>query len=88
MHNEVQWASYNEEEQELFCVPQTGQLGPMCVSNRKKKHCSSKLGGFFFLNQTFRHKCIVQRNITRAHPLYTIRCEDWQLAKLVKIDLR
>lgn len=37
MHNEVQWASYNEEEQELFCVPQTGQLGPMCVSNRKKK---------------------------------------------------
>lgn len=36
MHNEVQWASYNEEEQELFCVPQTGQLGLMCVSNRKK----------------------------------------------------
>lgn len=49
MHNEVQWASYNEEEQELFCVPQTGQLGPMCVSNRKKKTLLFQTRRIFFL---------------------------------------
>lgn len=69
MHNEVQWASYNEEEQELFCVPQTGQLGPMCVSNRKMTLLFQTRRILFFLNQTFCHKCIVQRNITRAHSL-------------------
>lgn len=36
MHNNVQWANYIEEKPYLFCVPQTGQLGPMTGSLRNE----------------------------------------------------
>lgn len=42
MHNNIQWASYTEEEPDLFCVPHIGQMGPTSVSHRRETSVSNE----------------------------------------------
>lgn len=35
MYNNIQWANYTEEEPDLLCMPQIGQLGLVNLSHTK-----------------------------------------------------